>query len=237
LAAYRLSLPYERPPLRRRASGLALALCVNLVLLLVLLRLGIIALPIDKPLSTALVIDLQPESHSVKQQAAAKAKPRKPEAKVRPKPAATPPITSPIPSPHPLPWIEMSHDELASADLRNLPKAGSGSAGDSEEVGRGPHGEVLYNAEWAREPTHAELAGYLPHNAPDGHGLVACKTIPGNRVEDCVELENDPPGSHLARAVRLAAWQFHVRPPRRNGKPMVGEWVRIRIDYITQHDD
>jgi protein TonB len=214
---------------------MALALCVNLGLLLVLLRLGIIPLPDDQPFSTALVVDLQPESHSVRERAAA-AKPQpvtRPVPK-RPKPV-TPPITSPIPSPHPLPWIEMSRDELAAADLRNIPKTSAGaSAGDSEEVGRGPHGEVLYAAEWAREPTNAELGGYLPDNAPDGYGLVACKTIPGNRVEDCVELENDPPGSHLARAVRLAAWQFRVRPPRRNGKPMVGEWVRIRIDYVSR---
>jgi periplasmic protein TonB len=214
---------------------MVLALCVNAALLLVLLRLGIIALPADNPPSTATVLDLQPESHSVKQQASAPAKPRQPASHVRSKPTAIPPITSPIPSSHPLPWIEMSHDELAAADLKNVPKAGAGSAGDSEQVGVGPHGEVLYAAEWAREPTDAELAGYLPHDAPDGYGLVACKTIPGNRVEDCVELENDPPGSHLARAVRLAAWQFHVRPPRRNGKPMVGEWVRIRIDYVTDH--
>ena len=83
----------------------------------------------------------------------------------------------------------------------------------------------------AREPTNTELRGYLPQNAPDGYGLIACKTAPQNRVEDCVELENHPRGSRLASAVRQAAWQFRVKPPRKNGRPLIGEWVRIRIDY------
>jgi len=34
-----------------------------------------------------------------------------------------------------------------------------------------------------------------------------------------------------------AAWQFKVRPPRKNGKPMIGEWVRIRIDYVHSDAD
>jgi protein TonB len=205
------------------------------LLLLVLLTLGIIPMPERKP-SQATVVDLIAESHDLASQPAQHATERRIETKPKPTPKP-PPIVIPakptVRQDKPLDMIEMSKDELAAADLLNLPKSGSGSAGDSEEVGRGPHGEVLYAAEWAREPTNAELSGYLPKNMPaDGYGLIACKTIPGNRVDDCVELEQRPAGSHLASAVRQAAWQFRVRPPRKNGRPMIGEWVRIRIDYI-----
>ena len=239
MSAYRLSLPYERPPLRRRASGLALALAVELVLVLVLATLGRFA-PEARKASEALVVDLMPESHS--QHSASQARSRqKPVAHSSTSPLLkAPPIVLPsrptiaVPPPAPLqpsPLLEMSSADMAAADIRNLPKADSGSVGDSEVVGTGPHGETLYRAEWARHPTDAELGGYLPANAPDGFGLIACKTIANDRVDDCIELDQDPPGSHLASAVRQAAWQFRIRPPRRNGVPLVGSWVSIRIDY------
>ena len=244
-AAYRLRSPYDRTPLQRRASGFALAVGANLLLLLVLLGLGVIPAP-KQPTSTAIIVDMVPESHSAASSEPTKAIARqtrtatnrpvpKPPPIILPvKPTITPP---PPPAEKPQPWIEMSHDQLASADLRNIPTAGEGSSGDSEVVGRGPHGELLFNAEWAREPTDAELAGYLPRNPPDGWGLVECKTIPGDRVEDCVELDQYPHGSHLAAAVRQAAWQFRVRPPRKGGKELVGSWVRIRIEYSFSRSD
>jgi len=148
------------------------------------------------------------------------------------------PIKPPIQIDRPLDLIPMTKEELAAADISKLPKAGTGAgsgsgsgAGDSEVVGRGPNGDLLYAADWARKPTNAELSGYLPPDAPDGYGLIACKTLPQNRVDDCVELENYPRGSHLASAVRQAAWQFRVKPPRKNGHDLVGEWVKIQIFY------
>jgi periplasmic protein TonB len=238
LPSYRLPSPHDRPPLQRRASGLALALGVNVGLVLLLLTLGVIPLPEQKP-SRATVVDLLPESHSRAEQVAA-AHPRSSDRPVpKPPPIILPvkPTIIPPPVPEkkpPLPLLELSQAEMAAADIANLPKASPGQ-GDSEVVGQGPHGETLYAAEWAREPTDAEMAGYMPRNAPDGWGVVACKTIPGNRVDDCVELGNSP-GSHLARALRQAAWQFRVRPPRRNGRPMIGEWVRIHIDFTNIRD-
>ena len=235
MSAYRLPNPYDRPPLKRRVSGFALALGVNLLLLLVLMTLGIIPPVLHKP-SRALTVDLVPESHSSAAERTKTIAPKPtPSASSKPVPKP-PPIVLParptITPPHHPAWIEMSSDDMAASDVRNLARAGagSGSRGDSEEVGRGPHGEVLYAADWTRRPTDAELNGYAPKNWTDGFGLVACKTIPGNRVEDCVELDQTP-GSHFASAVRQAAWQFHVHPPRKGGHDLVGSWVRIRIDY------
>ena len=203
-----------------------------------LIALGVVTLP-TKPPSKAMTIDLLPESRSASAERTAAT--QKPASSTRPvpkpppivlpvKPTITPPQTAKT-----QPWVEMSKDELAAADLSNLPAAGAGGAGDSEVVGRGPNGDPLYAAEWAREPTNAEIDGYWPHNV-SGWGLVACKTLPNDRVDDCVELDQSPRGSHLASAVRQAAWQFRVRPPRKGGRAMIGAWVRILIETDIRSD-
>lgn len=239
MSTYRLESPFERAPLQRRVAGLALALAINAGLILVLMTLGIIPPPFQRNLRGT-VIDLMPMSESssptksTEQRIEKQVQPDRPVPKQPPivlpvKPTIAPPLTKPTPTSQS--WIEMSSADMAASDIGKMAKSGSGSAGDSEVVGRGPNGEAMYAAQWAREPTDAELSGYLPRNAPEGYGLIACRTVAGNRVEDCVELENQPPGSHLASAVRQAAWQFRVRPPRKDGKPLIGSWVRIRIDY------
>lgn len=212
------------------------------MLLLVLLTLGWGPDRRSKLGDDTLVVDLIAGSEAAQPKQAVRSPARQEQAEP---PLPRPPIVLPVkpslpPPPRELPWIEMSKAEMAAADVRNLPKvtAGSGSAaGDSEEVGRGPNGEVLYAAEWARRPTDTELGGYLPRNAPDGWGLIACRTVSGNRVEDCIELGQSPRGSRLASAVRQAAWQFRVHPPRKNGQPLVGSWVQIRIDYYRVDRD
>lgn len=232
MSVYRLTAAYERQSPRRRMAGLALALCANLLLMLVLLSLnGKQPRPGEglKPLVVSLLPSDKQSDHPQKQVT----KPRAvPTPRAIPKPPIVLPIKPPIVTP-PTTVIPMSKDELDSADLRNIASNsdGGGSAGDSQVVGTAPNGDVMYAAEWARHPTNAELGGYLPATAPDGYGTVACKTMPEDRVDDCVEIDQSPLGSGLARAVRLAAWQFRVRPPRKNGKPLVGSYVMIRIYY------
>ena len=240
MPAYRLPSPYDRAPLRRRLSSFALALAINLGLLLLLIGLGVVAPP-ERRSSPTLTVDMLPESRSSSADQARKnvVQPHVQSDTPTPKP---PPIVLPVkptiappPRPSTQPWIEMSKDELAAADISRLPRAGAGGAGDSEVVGRGPNGEALYAAEWAREPSDAEIGGYWPRNT-SGWGLVACKTVPNDRVNDCVELDQSPKGSHLASAVRQAAWQFRVRPPRKGGRALIGAWVRILIEMDVRSE-
>ncbi|MDT9600699.1 hypothetical protein [Sphingosinicella rhizophila] len=233
----------EGPFIRRRAISLALTIAAEILLILALLTLN--GPPGERSQSRGpVLLDLTPEAEK-----APPAKPKQAPAKPKtrempPVPVPPPPVKPPpIPSKNPLPYfIPMTKEELAASDISKFRNPGKGQGdqqasapGDSEKVGTAPNGEPMYAARWYREPTDAELGAYLPARMPPGGGwgIIACKTVSGYRVEDCVELANSPPGSHLAGAVRQAAWQFRVRPPRVGGKELVGTWVRIRIDYGT----
>lgn len=137
--------------------------------------------------------------------------------------------------------VPLTKAEFAASDIGALPSrkgagdAGSGGTGEASARGDGPGGAPLYNAEWYVEPSHAALAPYLKNGtAPGSWATVACKTIERYHVENCVGLGESPPGSGLARALRLASWQFLVRPPRIDGRPLIGSWVRIRFDWTDK---
>jgi len=233
----------QREPLGRRATALAVVIAVHLLLLLLLVMLApprTPTRPSDK-VFTLRAIDALKAAPAPAPTAQARTKPR-PDAPRMPKPIVTPP-----PRPDAKPAL-FGTELFEAVDITKLPNhseeravanaeaEGVGAAGDSTAAvgpGGGPHGETLYNAEWVREPTNAELAYYLPSRGipPGSWGTIACRTISRFHVEDCAELGESPPGSGLARALRQAAWQFLVRPPRVGGKLKVGEWVSIRIDF------
>ncbi len=157
----------------------------------------------------------------------------------------TPPTPKQADTSPPTPWQWGDKSLFEGGNIASLPKGegkGVGSSNGDDRgqdsasaygPGEGPGGQRLYNAEWyPRRPTNAELNGYLRSAPPPGSwALIACKTIPDYRVENCRMLAESPIGSGLGRAMREAAWQFRVRAPRIGGKVMVGEWVRIRIDF------
>ena len=227
----------ERASPRRRALSFALAVAIEILLILAFLGLDFRPPRPEFKGGSIAIFDLPSEDQADASKAESEAAPTRAIPKV-PHPVLPP--VKPTITERPLPILEVDKAFLDASDIaklgRNAPGAqmAEGSApGDSERVGTGPNGEPLYAAEWYREPTNQELATYLPKTMPEGGGwgMIACRTIDRFHVDDCVELGQGPAGSHLAGAVRQAAWQFLVRPPRVGGKTLVGEWVRIRIDY------
>ncbi len=229
----------QRQPLSRRAVVLLFVLLVHAFLVGLLLLLTPQAPP-GKP--EARSFTLLPD-----QVIAPKPTP-KPAIKTTLKGATkrTPVQPKPIAPPEKLFGTEM----FEAVDITKLPnhreelaqgtgQADSGVGADSQTVtgpGGGPHGEPLYKAEWQREPTHAELAFYLPKSGvPAGSwATIACRTAERFRVEDCEILGESPPGSRLASSLREASWQFRVRPPRLGGKTLVGAWVSIRFEFTEK---
>ena len=136
-------------------------------------------------------------------------------------------------------FIRLTRAEMKAADIGGKAGAKAGTAlaqgtgdGGAPGTGDGPGGARLYNADWFREPTEAQLAGYLPKTSPgSGWGMIACQTAQRHRVENCEILGESPGGSGYGRAVLNAAWQFQVLPPRINAKAEIGAWVRIKITY------
>lgn len=234
-----------RAGLGRRTTGIILALVIEALLLLALLTLGQ-SKPRFKEAGTGLTtFDIVPETEPEPAEAAAEAKPRplqQPKAQPEPRPREEPKPEVVLPS-----LIPVSPDLMAQMDISKIaprpkPQAGpgkpkmgpvdSGSYGDTPLMsGTGPNGEPLYAAAWYREPYDNELDGYLSAASGPGWGLIACRTVPNFRVADCAIVDEYPKGSNIARSVLEASWQFRVRPPRRGGRALVGEWVGIRIDY------
>jgi protein TonB len=232
----------------RRTLGMLLALLIEaLVLLLLVLSLATWKPP-GKKESDLTVVTLaanepaekspEPKTPEHKQQAKQQPVPKPPE---KQPPVPQPPLEpivppvlpmpytlpqAPAPPPPPAPPAATSKQVYGPPDTR-----AASSSGDSERVGTMPNGEPLYAAAWYREPRDDELGPYLSTAQGPGWGLIACRTAPDYRVEDCIALDEYPHGSQINRAILAAAWEFKVLPPRLGGKWLVGSWVRIRIDY------
>ncbi|MES2492049.1 MAG: hypothetical protein V4579_02065 [Pseudomonadota bacterium] len=225
--------------LRSRVAAAALSLALIALIVVMLVRMGVMTGPGQGAISRLVAVTIAP----VGKQARARVKAGKvtpDEARVAVvKPEA--PVPEPSETPPPLNLIKLTSAEFAAADISRMARS-SGSAAPAvagadgsaaADGGQAPGGGRLHNAQWYREPTDAELAGYFPpgSGAPGQWAVIACRTIDRFGVEDCREMDESPRGSGLARALRQAAWQFKVRPPRIGGKAMIGEWVRIHFDF------
>jgi hypothetical protein len=251
--AYRPATGYRPGSPRERVISSALSLGIILLVVLGLVFSAVV--PADKvdirrivsfsvdaedPARTARASKARPKAPRVAARAAkptttAQPKPRIAIQKQVEKPAAEDGIPG---------FIPMSKSDLAAADIGKMKGRASGSDSDGKGAdsrtaygpGEGPGGVRLYDADWYRRPTDAELTTYMPKNGGiEGWGLIACQTVERYHVENCQILGESPRGSGFGRAVQNAAWQFLVKPPRIDSKPQVGAWVRIRIDYTVKH--
>lgn len=237
-SAYSGSWRSDRAPLGRRLKAVALTLGVHLLLLLLLLKLAPDD-PFRRKADEALsIFEVAPNAPAPRRRAP------EPRDKQRAGEAPPQPAAAPPPPPVAVPVMPPLIAGLENFDLRQLPTrapsdgAGQGAANQGRDSassygpGEGPGGARLYNAEWYREPTDAELSTYLPERRVIGWGMIACQTVQRYRVDNCRVLQSFPPGSGLGAAIKAAAWQFMVRPPRIDGKPVIGAWVRIRIEFL-----
>ncbi len=240
---------------RRRSISFVLALAMSLLLLAALVSVGLYDPPAKHEGGTLTAVNLsaaagdKSENPTPKQQKAAQ---QATHATATAPAAATPPRVV-VPTDNKVVWpegfIPMKRSDFAASDISKMTgPAGTGSAAQQASAGGGgggtagtaPDGSRLYNAQWYREPRDAEIDGYMrPGQASGRWAIIACRTIADYHVDDCQELDESPRGSGMARVLRQAAWQFLVRPPRINGTPQVGAWVRIRFDFIRgkRNDD
>jgi periplasmic protein TonB len=234
------------PGARRRAAGIGLAVLLELGLLALLLTLGQSLSPPRSAGESLTTVDFAPDAPRP-EPARVPEQPARPSALPpveRSLPDVAPPVPEPVPTdaPQPTPAIRLPSAPPATpvagkarAVIRDdmggpIGPAYTPSPGDSERIaGSGPNGEPLYRARWYREPTDQELRGYLSTAGGPGWALINCRTVPDFRVQDCVLVDQYPDNGQMGRAVLAAAWQFRVRPPQVGGRPLVGEWVRIRI--------
>lgn len=232
----RLPLPFvpwlrRHDLLGRRATGIVLAIVVHILGFLLLLSLTPATLQKLTPDLKSFPLLSFSENPAPKK--ASSSSPKRRET------VKTPPPEAPAPTPTPLKMMIVSSEVFKASDISRIrPQqaegtsgAGDPGTGDGAGVGEGPGGEKLYPADWYVEPTTAEMAYYIKEQRQAGWGMIACRTAPNYRVEDCQELGESPRGSGLARSLRQAAWQFKIRPPRIGGKPQMGVWVRILFDF------
>lgn len=227
---------WQRPSRGRRLGALALTFAAELLFLVLLLSLNPHLLPVTEPPKQPSLIDLLPEAPKTT------TKPRtvvEKKQQTAPSPAAKRPLPPPVvkvPSKSPL--LEMSKADMDLADISKLGTHGDGGAGPAQSAsaagpGEGPGGAHLYNARWVTRPTDAQIDPYMPKSdLPSGSwAMIECKTIAHFHVENCQPLGESPAGSGLARGMRLAAWQFLVRPEAIDEKLLVGSWVKIYFEF------
>jgi protein TonB len=239
--AYSEQTDWSRDDLRRRGLGLAIALLLEVIIILAILSLSMRAggpAAGKNSLSTfSLEAAAEPSSSAEKSETQTPVTEEQKSTPTPPIPKPLLPPVNPVQAPPSNPdLIKLSKSDFDAMDLSKLP-ASKGSGQGAKGMmgpGLGPGGAQLYPVAWLREPYDSELTPYLAtvkRIPPGASAEIACRMIERNRVENCQIIGENPRGTGLAKALRLAAWQFLVKPPRIDNKPQLGVWVRIRFDF------
>jgi hypothetical protein len=245
--AYLEQTDWSREDLRRRGIGLAIALLLELIIIFAILSLSMRAggPNAGKAGLTSFALEAESEASPDKSETKTPVAQKVQSVVTPPIPPPLLPPVNPVRAPPPSPdFIKVSKSEFDAMDLSKLPAGGQSGAGEGKGSGQGskgmmgpglgPGGAQLYPVAWLREPYDSELSPYLAavkRIPPGASAHIACQMAAYNRVENCQILGENPRGTGLAKALRLAAWQFLVKPPRVNNKPQLGVWVRIHFDF------
>ena len=239
---------WQGAELRRRAAGIAIALLLEALLIIAILSLSMQSAGTGEGKRGLSAFSLEAESESAP---ATRSEPETPVTEAQkqtatpviPKPILPPvnPLRLPPPSPD---FIKISKSEFDAMDISKLPASGSTGTSEAKGSGQGdkgimgpglgPGGAQLYPVAWLRKPYDSELNPYfaaVKRIPPGASADIACKMAEHNRVENCQIIGENPRGTGLAQALRKAAWQFLVKPPRIDNKPQLGVWVRIHFDF------
>ncbi len=221
---------FLQPRRSRRSRSLALALAIELALLLIVWFSPSLREVAKHPSRVLATFDFKLPKAGGAPKAAATGKAEPVRSDMPPPIVPPPPVALPKPLPDPL---AMSSADYAATDISKL-GGGKGGSSSGKGSGYGPpdgRGSEFYKADWYREPTKGELAAYLPQVTTDSWAVIVCKTAEHFHVEDCYALSESPVGSGLARGLRQASYQFLVKPPRENNRPLIGVWVRILFTW------
>ena len=232
----RARLEWRSASVRRRLFAMLLALVLQALFLLGLLWQMLPPPQATSPSMVTIAINDSPKAEKKAEQKRVVVQ----KSAAAPQPPLPKPPKPPVESTKaatPSKFVVVSKEELDAGDISKLPSRKGGDSGSQSAAaygpGEGPGGAQLFRAEWYREPSDAQLELYLPKERPAGSwGEIACQTIAAYHVDNCRTLGESPPGSGISRGLRQAAWQFLVRPPRVNDKPMIGAWVRIHFDFV-----
>jgi protein TonB len=246
LASFLTSSDPDHVDRRRRIASMALTIAIHVGLLLLLLEL---APPLKRLIrsggSQLITVSTAPDAQEETASSSA--------TRTHRTHAASPPAAAVVPPPKIVlpdkaaPWVLTPG--LERFDVRQVPQTqratanSDASATDEANADSGDHpaaygpgGQPLYDADWYREPTDAELAFYLKKARPGpGFAVIGCQMVARYHVANCFPIDESL-GSGLARAMVEASWQFQVLPPRIGNKQQLGTWVRIRFDFREQKD-